>query len=297
MGSVRRWIFSAILFGWLQTSIAAAEPLPDQVTIRGVEFVRIPAGWYVHTSGRELPDGGWDYEDLRIWLDEYYIARYEALATDFAAFLNVEGSPHSSRYREGGKVCGVEADAEGRWVASGPRLPAAGLTWFEAAAFAEFLDFRLPTEMEWEKAARGTDARQWPWGNQEPDDTTASFRKAGIDCASEPVDQYRKGISPYGIHGMAGGVREPVRDRFNGGADGRLVDGSRNPPPPPFGEFDPVTGEPLRVVKGGCWSNISANSLRIFARTSATEDRRSRCYGVRFSLDAAAVRRHLQAGQ
>lgn len=273
-----------------------ADPLPDEITINGIELVRIPAGTFHHIVDQNDPGDASQGTDLRIWLDDYYIARYETRARDFARYLN-EMAPKRlvDEYREGGYHCGLRLAAAGRWEPVGPHSVVAGLKWSEAAAFAEALDFRLPTALEWEKAARGTDRRTWPWGEERPDDTRVAFGMHA--CDPYPVDRYRKGVSPYGLHGMAGGVREFVQDWENRAWDRQLSDGQRNPAPAAFGDLDDMNGRPSKYVRGGCWFNQAWNGLSINYRTTIDPDRRASCNGVRFALDADAVRRHLQLAE
>lgn len=84
--------------------------------------------------------------------------------------------------------------------------PATNMTWFEAREYARWIGKDLPTEAEWEKAARGTDGRKFPWGN-EWDSKRCNTRLSGVG-GTTPVDQYPTGVSPYGCHDMAGNVWE-----------------------------------------------------------------------------------------
>lgn len=294
----RRWCLLGLALALLASPGLHAGPLPDEITIGGIELVRIPAGMFHHIVDQNDPGDSSQGADLRIWLDDYYMARYEVRATDFARYLN-DLAPErlatgylelDARYH-----CGLRLDPDGRWQAVDPQTVVAGLTWSEAAAFAEALGFRLPTALEWEKAARGTDRRTWPWGDARPDDTRALFR-AG-DCQTYPVDRYRKGVSPYGLFGMAGGVREFVQDWENRAWDRQLTEGQRNPPLAAFGDLYDITGRPRKYARGGCWFNDATYGLSVNYRKRVGLDSRATCNGVRLALDAEAVRRHLQTAE
>lgn len=288
----------------------AQATLPDQVSINGVEFVRIPAGEFVYTvetnSRHLMPHGPALFRDVRIWLDEFYIAKYEARARDLERFLNSAAVPadmlarmrerqaeHTYRTDADGHGCTVKQGADGRFHRVQPDrdLPATDLSWELAAAFAAWMKFRLPTEAEWQKAARGNDRRIWPWGNDYPDDTHALFG-GSRGCDPAPVTAYPRGQSPYGIHNMSGNVAEYVADWYNIHFDAGLKDGDRNPAlamsstPLPY---EP----PQKIAKGGRWSNDPKN-LAIAMRQLVGVATATWREGVRFALDAIAVRRHLE---
>lgn len=276
--------------------VSAAEPsLPDEVTLNGVELVRIPAGWYHHRSDvKQIPESD-QKVFARIWLDDYYLAKYEARASDFARFLeSPAGSAFADSYLDSGKACGLER-RDGRVVATAPNLPVAAMTALEADAFAAWMGLRLPSGFEWEKAARGHDLRRWPWGGERPDDTRASYWRASLDCYVTPVDRFRKGVSPFGIYGMAGGVAEFVSEWATEEWEAVRFDGQRNPEPSSAWKRHWRTGQRYRLLRGGCWDSGFAG-IGISGSSRTWEDARSRCNGARFAIDAGAVAEYLSTG-
>lgn len=275
--------------------------LPREVAINGVEFVRVPAGWFWYSVENGFSDlafrlGPPLYRNVRVWLDDYYIAKYEARARDLQRFLNSGEARFRGQYRGSADDCTVRVDADGRYYLVDPArdLPATDLSWQLADEFARWMGFRLPSEAEWEKAARGTDQRLWPWGNAYPDDTYANFQRP-VACHQMPVDALPKGVSPYGAYNMAGNVREAVADWFNADFDKTLKDGTRNPRPPEVGTAITPKAPPRKISKGRTWVG-SSGDLTIQNRSTERPEEASRANGVRFAIDVDRVREHLANG-
>lgn len=207
----------------------------------GTEAVLIPAGPFAMGPKRRV-----------VHLDAFYLDRMPVTNAQFHKFVSVTGyrptDPNAHRFL---------AHWQGGQVPSGlENHPVANVSRWDAAAYSAWAGKRLPTEAEWEKAARGTDGRRFPWGRAEPGLSNANFgKKYG---GTTPVGQFQDGASPYGILDLAGNTWEWCEDADDPEfyADGP----SRNPRNTRWAD------RPVFVMRGGSWMD-GVRALRTYART------------------------------
>jgi formylglycine-generating enzyme required for sulfatase activity len=259
-------------------------------------MVYVPAGAFEMGSTEaqfqetveQCVDAGNERDDCEGWfgdekpahtvsLDGFWIDKHEVTNAQFAAFLNEEGN------QEEGGVTWLELDSDHCLIeeSGGEFQPKSGyadhpvvdVSWYGAKAYAEWVGGRLPTEAEWEYAARGPEGQIYPWGN-EFDGTRLNFcdvncafdlRATGYDDGYEetaPVGSFPDGASWCGALDMAGNVWEWVADWYDGDYYARSP--SENPGGPEEGD--------RRVVRGGAFLTIE-NGVRCAARLDGTHPR------------------------
>jgi formylglycine-generating enzyme required for sulfatase activity len=169
---------------------------------------------------------------------KFRMAKYPVTVSEYRKFMDSQGYLDQRWWSAGGFAREAEPDG---WVkqSAHPNWPVTGVNWYEAAAYCAWAKRRLPTEAEWEWAARGRTGRKYPWGDQEPDVTRANFDEGGVRHAT-PVGLYPAGATPEGVQDMAGNVCEWLADAY---ASHRKEAGE---------------SEPVRVLRGGCFFSNSA---------------------------------------
>lgn len=277
-------------------ALSAADALfPREVKIGTTEFVFVPAGWF-HKIGGVAQFNGKNADGVKVWLDDYYIAKYEARARDLERYLNEMGERPTAPFVSNEENCSLQKNPGGTYslVKADEDLPATHMSWMLADELSRWMGFRLPTEAEWEKAARGGDSRIYPWGSDPPDDTLANFG-ATSKCLVWPVDRFSKGQSPYGAYNMAGNVREYVADWWNPEVDAAQRDGMKNPPPA-VAPINPPEGRAQKLLKGGRWASTPAQ-MQIDARVPYYPEYAFQCNGTRYAVDAEHVLKFLSVGK
>jgi formylglycine-generating enzyme required for sulfatase activity len=260
----------------------------------GSPMVLIPAGEFLMGS----PDGEGDKDEhpqRQVSLDAFYMDKFEVTVVRYAEFFQ-------STKRSKPLYWDQEDINKHR------NLPVIGVDWNDAEAYCRWAGKRLPTEAEWEKAARGTDRRTYPWGNEQPTSRLANFGKKstknlpfsrlapmeGYEAKSfgkktfgekstqnayeeflAPVEGYEAGNSPYGLHHMAGNVWEWTDDWYDDQYYKNIP--GNNPRGPSNGDF--------RVIRGGSWSTDPAY-VRSASRNRNTPTARLVTIGFRCAQDS-----------
>lgn len=203
-----------------------------------VRMVLVPAGEFMMGAHQDYEIAGKDEQTTHtVYLNAFYIDQYEVTTARYAKFIQETKRPAPKYWSE-------------EVLQQHERKPVVGVDWNDAAAYCAWGEKRLPTEAEWEKAARGTDQRLYPWGNEEPSRQWANFDHCcdkGYEALAE-AGSFEQGKSPYGVYDMAGNVWEWVADRYDEGSYGKSQE--RNPTGRSSSE--------KRIVHGGAWDSAPA---------------------------------------
>lgn len=228
-----------------EAKVAAAYRLAEVTPIAN-EWVVVPPGAFIMGSD----DGSFDEKPARqVVIDGFFIQRYEVTLHDYMTF--VETTSHRSPL--------TVRDNAIRPHFNHPNNPAVYVSWHDAEVYCRWIGARLPSEAEWEKAARGIRGRKWPWGDS-PGESNANFiGEDDLYRYPAPVGTFQRDVSPYGVYDMAGNAREWVADWY----DERYYRSA--PDENPTG---PADGE-VKVLRGGSWNDSdilgrSAGRLKMF---------------------------------
>ena len=197
-------------------------------------MVRLPAGEFIRGNANGFPD---ERFEQAVYLDEFYIDQHEVTNRQYSKCVEA-GRCTLPRLPRSVNFGSYYAES------SFGNFPVIWVSWNDATDYCSFVGKRLPTEAEWEKAARGGQPQLYPWGDAEPADQ-ANFDYARLDVV--PVGSFSADISPYGVEDMAGNVREWVSDWYQW--DYYPNASTQNPLGPDGG----VT----RVLRGGSWNDAA----------------------------------------
>lgn len=209
----------------------------------------------------------------KVYLSSYYIDKYEVTNEEYEKCVKagVCKEPKDTTYYENPNYSDH---------------PVIGVSWYQACSYCKFVKKRLPTEAEWEKAARGTDGRIYPWGNKwdknkcnnwnyngNKEDMADIYEKKG----TLPVGSIKSGASPYGVMDLIGNVFEWVQDIYE--IDYYENSPKNNPKGPEKGKH-----HQYRVLRGGSWLSKDLSELRNSARFGNEPDETGLNYGFRCAV-------------
>ena len=226
------------------------EPLRTKIP---ADMVKVPKGPFLYGEGRIREVIESDY-----WIDKYPVTNEK-----YRTFILADGYGNQAYWSSEGWKWKTENNVtvpklwnDTTWNKAD--YPVVGVSYYEAEAYTKWAGKRLPTEREWEKAARGEDGREYPWGN-EFDKNTCNSEEAGLGHTT-PVTQYPSGVSPYGCYDMAGNVWELCAEWYD------------------------ESKKDSRVLRGGSW-DFGPEVLRVSYRLWSDADNRGNDLGFRLAED------------
>ncbi|MDH4152268.1 MAG: formylglycine-generating enzyme family protein [Nitrospira sp.] len=247
----------------LWTTLDEAERLATMEVPGGM--VVIPDGVFVMGSDprKDRAAGPQEQPQHQVYLDTFKIDRFEVSNVEYLRFVLGTGADWPKFWREN------------PFPEKAALHPVINVSWYDADAFCRWAGKRLPTEAEWEKAARGVDGRIFPWGNEPAGWIKSNIAHPGSKRGFKypplaNINRYDKGASPYGVYQMAGNVSEWVSDWFD--PEYYRHGHDKNPQGPPTGE--------LKVFRGGSW-NEDPEVARSAGRNGGLPGRESYLTGFR----------------
>jgi gamma-glutamyl hercynylcysteine S-oxide synthase len=243
-------------------------------------MVQIPAGAFLMGTNSERADPQ-DKPQHKVQLPAYWMDKYLVTNAQYARFVAQTGHRPPSSWKDGKIPKGEEMH------------PVTMVNWYDAQAYAKWAGKRLPTEEEWEKAARGTDGRRWPWGDKMESGRLNTYYNVG---SATDVNAYPTGASPYGVLDMAGNVEEWTDDDFapypGGNAPMELFQGkvpmltSEKDKQMKVVDMVPVNAKgKYKTLRGGSWKG-DPFSTSTYHRTPDWANYASDFYGFRCASSA-----------
>lgn len=225
-------------------------------------MVLIPAGEFIMGIEEDDPLGFvWSSPESKVFLPDFYMDKYEVTNRDYKKFVEATGHrvPYDDKYDT------IYDWKGGRYLENFDDHPVVLVEWDDATSYCKWVEKRLPTEAEWEKAARGTDGRLWPWGN-EYDRFRSNTREFNVRMTM-PVGTFPEGASPYGVMDMVGNVFEWTDDWYKGYPETKRQH-------PGYGEFSKVT-------RGSAWTSLAKPYGYTMTRIAQPLDYKHRSTGFR----------------
>jgi len=256
------------------------ESVDEDVVPVNPEMVIIPAGefWMGCNEVVDLECENDEKPYHKVFLNSYNIDKYEVTAGEYKECVIAGNCTAAATVSELGPNCNYENSGK-------ENHPINCVNWSQAESYCKWKGKRLPTEAEWEKAARGTDGRKHPWGNLKESCNYAVISEAisgGNGCGTNgtmEVGSKVLGISPYGVHDLIGNVWEWVADWYS--SDYYSISPEINP-------IGPITGT-YKIIRGGSWYGDSEGYLRSSSRNSVSLDHQSISSGFRCAKSVPTV--------
>jgi len=244
------------------------------------DMVLVPAGEFIMGSDKKVDRVAYrsEFPQRRVYLDAFEISKYEVTNLQYLKFILATGRNPQIDWRYDG----------GNFQDTMTHHPIMHVSWYDADAYCKWAGQRLPSEAEWEKAARGEDGRINPWGKESAGLTRANFGRTGISgpVRDRPerlllypplisVDKYDNAVSPYGTYQMMGNVSEWVADWYD--QDYYKTAPDRNPKGPEKGT--------QKAFRGGGWMD-STTTMRAAMRNGTDPNTKINWMGFRCARDA-----------
>lgn len=232
------------------------------------DMVKIPAGEFIMGTNDRLPDEGPQHKRS---LPVYYIDQYEVTNLQYKHFIDATGR-RSPKYFKNRTYPIGKTDH-----------PVTYVSWYDANEYCHWAGKRLPTDAEWEKAARGTKGQYFPWGNEfdvDKANTPQRWARIGIEGDTSPVGSFEKGKSPYGMYDASGNVWEWTASWYE----------------PYPGNTHPTEnyGQQYKTLKGGSWWDCSfykcGISAPLYNRSFFLRSTKNNSFGFRCASDKPVVR-------
>jgi formylglycine-generating enzyme required for sulfatase activity len=254
-----------------QTRLEAAEALGQAGDPRLEKDNWVPIDGGTFRMGAKKPDAPEAYDDEspvhQVTVSPFSIGRYPVTVAEYDRFIAAGGYKEKKFWKAGGYG---KFEAPGHWQRQlrYPNRPVVEVSWYEAAAYCAWAEGRLPTEAEWECAARGgREGTRYPWGNEKPDRSRANYFEGGAHQPT-PVGMYPEGATPQHVLDLAGNVWEWTADWFGGYQEAAAT----NPKGPKKGT--------AKAIRGGSYFDVTL-FLRAAGRNWNVPDYRNFYIGFR----------------
>ena len=276
-GKIKKRLYLVFLFSLLGAGIAFSSEAAETIFPEPTEMVLVPEGEFImggsEKDGRIGLEVGVDaVPERHVYLKSFYIDKYEVTIGQYKKFMAATGHPPPPLW---GPVYAPD------YPPHRDTDPISDVSWYDADTYCRWVGKRLPAEEEWEKAARGTDGRRYPWGNEWKEDIANTIeymqkrQKPGTKKFTHTVTEvgsFKEDVSPYGIYDMAGNVMEWTSSWYKaypGSTLKRRI----------FGEID-------KVMRGGAWMAPASPFSFAFNRHFARPQGDDPYFGVRCAKDA-----------